>query len=132
MTPTVKHMARKRPGESPVRRLPSSTGATASCGAISRLRPAQSWWPETAQGQDDKLFERPTAPPFTSLRRRAQAIAFTSLPHAEDPPLAGVVSRRHLAAALGGIWRGGEPGRVLGGAAAGLAARARAGRPPVM
>ena len=43
----------------------------------------------------------------------------------QDPPLAGLLPRGHMAAPLGGIRRGGRLGLLVGGAAPGLVPRAR-------
>jgi integrase len=68
---TVKHMARKRPGESPAT-APEQHRRNSQLREVFPPRPAQSWWPETAQGQDE-TFRRLTSPPFTSQGGSAQA-----------------------------------------------------------
>ncbi len=67
----VKHMARRRPGESPAT-APEQHRRNSQLREQFPPRPAQSWWPETAQGQEETLW-RLTSPPFTSQGGSARA-----------------------------------------------------------
>ena len=60
MTAAVKHMARKKPGTG--RAVPAQP-RNSQLRQRFPARPAQSWWPETAQGEEETL-RRLTSPPF--------------------------------------------------------------------
>ena len=70
MTSAVKHMARRKPG------APGTTAPAQPRNSQLREqfppRPAQPWWPETAQDQEDTL-RRLTLPPFTPAGDSARA-----------------------------------------------------------
>src|SRR6266702_3945437 len=111
MTAIVKHTTRNKPG---------TAGAAAPAQPRnSQLRrqfpprPAREWWPATAQGEDE-LLPRLTSPPFLPEVQDGQAAA-----------LAVLVSRGHLAAAVGSIAGRGPPGQLMGPAAAPVAVRQR-------
>jgi len=67
----VKHMARRRPGESPAT-APERHRRNSQLREQFPPRPARWWWPETVQGQEETL-RRLTSPPFTSQGNSARA-----------------------------------------------------------
>ncbi len=71
MTSAIKHMARRRPGESPVT-APELHRRNSQLREQFPPRLAQPWWPETAQGQEETL-RRLTSPPFTPEGGSARA-----------------------------------------------------------
>ena len=92
------------------RRPRSSTGATASCGEQFPPRPAQPWWPETAQGQASPL-RRLTSPPFTpqggsarAARRRGTARSSAGWPRSPGTPGSSAGRHRGVEAHPGPPW----------------------------
>ena len=67
----VKHMARKRPGESPAT-APEQHRRNSQLREQFPPRPAQPWWPETAQ-DEEAVLQRLTSPPFTPEGGSARA-----------------------------------------------------------
>jgi hypothetical protein len=67
----VKHMARRKPGESPAT-APAQHRRNSQLREQFPPRPAQPWWPETAQDQEAAL-RRLTSPPFTPEGGSARA-----------------------------------------------------------
>jgi hypothetical protein len=71
MTSVAKHMARRKPGESPAT-APERHRRNSQLREQFPPRPAQPWWPETAQDQE-AVLRRLTSPPFTAEGESAQA-----------------------------------------------------------
>ncbi len=71
MTSVAKHMARRKPGESPAT-APEQHRRNSQLREQFPPRPAQPWWPETAQDQA-AVLQRLTSPPFTPEGGSARA-----------------------------------------------------------
>jgi hypothetical protein len=71
MTSVAKHMARRKPGESPAT-APERHRRNSQLREQFPPRPAQPWWPETAQDQE-AVLQRLTSPPFTPEGESARA-----------------------------------------------------------
>jgi len=71
MTSVAKHMARRKPGESPST-APERHRRNSQLREQFPPRAAQPWWPETAQDQE-AVLQRLTSPPFTAEGESAQA-----------------------------------------------------------
>ena len=71
MTSVAKHMARRKPGESPAT-APEQHRRNSQLREQFPPRPAQPWWPETAQDQE-AVLQRLTSPPFTPEGGSARA-----------------------------------------------------------